>query len=354
VHFTTPALSRIGDRLKDIEADYRNQQSAVAAKAMETVLTYLPVVETAGALIAQLDVLTGFATAAALAPSAYVRPEMLDMGTGVLELKDARHPCVELMDNMSFIANSYDFQKATSAMQIITGPNMGGKSTYIRGLGCIVVMAQVGSFVPCSSARVSIVDCILARVGAGDAVQKGVSTFMAEMLEASVILQTATPNSLLIIDELGRGTSTFDGFGLAWAISEYIVSKIGCLCVFASHFHELTALADKYPQVVNKHVSAHVMDGQLVMLFDVKNGPCKESFGVHVAAMAKFPQCVIDEAKRKASELESLGHDVVSEEGKAKMAKVTKCVDTFAALPLMSMDANEIKSQVTSAVDIAL
>jgi DNA mismatch repair protein MSH2 len=142
----------------------------------------LPIAEAAAGIVAELDVLTAFATAAALAPREYVRPVVLPPGGGIINLQGARHPCVELMDEVNFISNDYDMRRGESNFQIITGPNMGGKSTFIRGIGSIIVMAQVGSFVPCDSAEISAVDCILARVGAGDAVQKGVSTFMAEMV----------------------------------------------------------------------------------------------------------------------------------------------------------------------------
>ncbi|AET38494.1 mismatch repair ATPase MSH2 Ecym_2796 [Eremothecium cymbalariae DBVPG len=316
IYFSTKELKQISEEIATLQEEYDRQQSTLVKEIVNITITYAPVLEKLSIILATLDVLCSFAHVASYAPIPYVRPKMYPMDSDQRKTKliESRHPLVEVQDDVTFIANNVILERQESEFLIITGPNMGGKSTYIRQVGVITLMSQIGCFVPCDSAEIAVSDAILCRVGAGDSQVKGVSTFMVEMLETASILKNATENSLIIIDELGRGTSTYDGFGLAWSISEYIIKEIKCFALFATHFHELTSLADDCPTVKNMNVIAHIEDGthisdDITLLYKVEQGISDQSFGIHVAEVVQFPDKILKMAKRKATELDELKTD---------------------------------------------
>ncbi|TKA53604.1 hypothetical protein B0A53_03895 [Rhodotorula sp. CCFEE 5036] len=327
MYFTTKTLKALNEEKIVLKKEYDKKQSTLVKEVITIAASYCEVLETLNTVVADIDVIASLAASAVAAPIAYIKPTVFEKGAGSLRLEEARHPCLEVQEGISFIANDCSLERDVSEFCIITGPNAGGKSVFIRQTACIALLAQIGAFVPCTSAELPIFDSVLCRVGAGDSQLKGVSTFMAEMLETSAILRQATRDSLVIIDELGRGTSTYDGFGLAWAISEHLSTITRASVLFATHFHELTALAQQVPHVKNLHVVAHVESNpdtltgkDITLLYKVLPGICDQSFGIHVAQLANFPDEVVKLAKRKADDLEDFDEHPESAEAEGDAA----------------------------------
>ena len=238
----------------------------------------------------------------------YVRPTLTD--SPGIDVKGGRHPVVErVMPPGSFVSNDTRISTGDSQVAVLTGPNMAGKSTYIRQVALIVLMAQIGSYVPADSATIGVVDRIFTRVGLQDDLTTGQSTFMIEMVETASILNQATRRSLVILDEIGRGTSTYDGLSIARSVVEHIHNDpgLGCQTLFATHYHELTRLADTLPRVRNYTVAVSEDDGQVVFLHRILPGAADKSYGIHVAQMAGLPPTVIARAWEVLGELESDG-----------------------------------------------
>lgn len=273
---------------KIIELEYQ-----LFTEIRDKIKEYIPRLQAIAKVLSEIDVLQSFATVTE--ENNYVRPQFSE---NTLEIRNDRHPVVEKVIDGTFVENDIKMDSNTNIL-LITGPNMAGKSTYMRQLAITVIMAQIGCFVPASKAVLPIFDAIYTRIGASDDLVSGESTFMVEMKEASYAITTATAHSLILFDELGRGTATFDGMALAQAIIEYIHENIKAKTIFSTHYHELTDLEDHLEQLKNIHVSAHEQDGEITFLHKVKEGSVDKSYGIHVAKLAKLPNSVT----KRASEI---------------------------------------------------
>jgi len=296
--FITPELKTFEDKALSAQERALAREKLLYDKLLDDLAAHIPALQQAAGALAELDMLSTFAErAVALDLSA---PEFVD--DELIEIEAGRHAVVESQVD-SFIANDTRFSDARR-MLLITGPNMGGKSTYMRQVALIALLAHCGSFVPAQRVRLGPIDQIFTRIGAADDLAGGRSTFMVEMTEAAYILHHATPQSLVLMDEIGRGTSTFDGLALAWAIAHHLVEKNRCFTLFATHYFELTRLAERFRQVANVHLDAVEHKDRIVFLHSVEEGPANQSYGLQVAQLAGVPANVIRAARKNLVELE--------------------------------------------------
>jgi DNA mismatch repair protein MutS len=300
--YTTPKLKELEDTILNAEDKLNTLEYDMFCKIRDDIASQLERIQRTAKAVARLDVFASLSIVAE--QNHYVRPTLNEKG--VIDIKEGRHPVVEkVIDHDMFVANDTYLDNDKHCISIITGPNMAGKSTYMRQSALIVLMAQIGSFVPAKSANIGIVDRIFTRVGASDDLASGQSTFMVEMNEVANILRNATPKSLLVLDEIGRGTSTFDGLSIAWAVIEHISNKkiLGAKTLFATHYHELTELEGKMSNVNNYCIAVKEKGDDIVFLRKIIQGGADRSYGIQVAKLAGVPDMVIDRAKEIAEQL---------------------------------------------------
>ncbi len=305
--YVTPELKDYEAKVLGAEEEIARLEERLFAELRDVAGAAIRRIQDTAARVAAADVLASLADAAAR--NQYVRPEV---GDGfALEIEGGRHPVVErVMPREAFIPNDVRLD-AEHQIMIVTGPNMAGKSTVLRQVGLTVVLAQAGSFVPARAARLGVVDRLFTRVGASDDLARGQSTFMVEMSETAAILHNATRRSLVLLDEIGRGTSTYDGVAIAWAVAEYLHERLGCKTVFATHYHELTQLADRFARIVNFNVAVHESGDEVIFLHRLRPGGADRSYGIHVGRLAGLPAEVVERAREVLRTLEA-GHRVTA------------------------------------------
>ena len=320
--YVTEELKNLENQILGAEEKVVNLEYKAFTDIRDKIEEQIQRIQKTSNVVATLDVLTSFATVAE--DMNYVKPEVDN--DGIIDIKDGRHPVIEKMSQAGeFVPNDTYLDKSDNRLAIITGPNMAGKSTYMRQVALITLMAQIGSYVPASYAKIGVVDKIFTRVGASDDLSMGQSTFMVEMMEVATILKEATSNSLVILDEIGRGTSTYDGLSIAWAVAEHIADKslCGAKTLFATHYHELTELEEKISGVKNYSIAVKEKGEDIIFLRKIVKGGTDESYGVHVARLAGVPQNVTKKANEILRSLERrniLNNKVIEKENKKVVA----------------------------------
>ncbi|OQX08565.1 MAG: DNA mismatch repair protein MutS, partial [Thiothrix lacustris] len=297
--FILPELKKFEDKVLSARERALAREKAIYDNLLHDLLEHLTPIRSSAQAIAELDVLSNFAERANTLN--YNCPALVD-GAGI-QIEGGRHPVVERTLDNPFVPNDL-YMDSRRRMLMVTGPNMGGKSTYMRQVALIVLLAHIGSYVPAQTARLGNIDRIFTRIGAHDDLSTGRSTFMVEMTEAANILNNATAHSLVLMDEIGRGTSTFDGLSLAWAIAEFLARDRKAFTLFATHYFELTSLAEQISTIANVHIDAVEHGDKIVFLHAVKEGPANQSYGLQVAQLAGVPKGVIAQAKKKLVSLE--------------------------------------------------
>ena len=337
--YITEELKNLENQILGAEEKVINLEYNAFVEIRDDIESKIKRIQTSAEVISILDVLCSFATVAE--DLNYVEPTVDN--SGIIDIKDGRHPVIEkMLPSGSFVQNDTYLDKNETRLAMITGPNMAGKSTYMRQVALITLMAQIGSFVPASSAHIGVVDKIFTRVGASDDLSMGQSTFMVEMMEVATILKEATGNSLVILDEIGRGTSTYDGLSIAWAVAEYIVDKekCGAKTLFATHYHELIQLEDKLEGIKNFQVAVKEKGEDVIFLRKILPGGTDESYGVHVARLAGVPQNV---SKRANEILKSLERkSIISEKAIQKEEKK----QTAGQLDMFNFKLAEIATEI--------
>ncbi|HRJ72597.1 MAG TPA: DNA mismatch repair protein MutS, partial [Terrimicrobiaceae bacterium] len=320
--FITPELKEIEGKILGADERGRAREMEIFQELRSAVLAQLAQIQETAAGLAALDALASLAETAR--QQHYVRPVVDD--SGALKITEGRHPVLDQQTAAErFVPNDTELDTDGGKFAIITGPNMAGKSTYIRQVALLTLMAQIGSYLPAAGAQVGITDRIFTRVGANDDLSKGQSTFMVEMNETANILNNATAKSLVILDEIGRGTSTFDGLSIAWSVAEHLHDEIGCRTLFATHYHEITDLERTKSGVINLNVAVREWNDQVIFLRKILPGRADQSYGIQVARLAGLPDTVLSRAKEilnnlEKAELNAEGEPVIARSKRKKAA----------------------------------